>query len=537
MWLSIRALQLEVSGKQLGGELVDAPNLRDGAILTANNNEARQFIMRNGARWIVPDKVTAQKCAELGKNLVRVDPERLQLVPVAGIFPTMDVTGSVSVPQDDGTQSFYYLERGQAFQLNGTKEEVSEKFGAPSPVETLLPTAEHQEILKGAPLIVVTGGDPWQSIHAYLLTIPLPDLPAPGLTITPDNPSSVSNTAEGGVTYQVTQEKRIATNIIDRFPAVSPVGDAIWPGALVQGKSIDSGLLAPIQIDDRSPGTIEIITELVARNGGAPHASNIDRPSSQSVNAVRRTLLAGIQPIASTDGMKLDLYTLHDEQQMSVRLGASVKGTGWSGSANASVAGSMDRSDIVVKLEQVFYRVTFTPAGAPARYFGDAVTVDELKVYSGKDNPPCYVSEVEYGRIFLLRISSEASSSDVTAEVHAAWQAAVSGDVNVQANSRQKTSSYQVQVASVGMTGSTTFQAIGGLVDTLNALKSTADYTLDNPGSIISYTLRYLVDGSVAKAQIGPTSYTAYVRADIPTRVLITGCLTNPVTEFQGASL
>ena len=102
---------------------------------------------------------------------------------------------------------------------------------------------------------------------------------------------------------------------------------------------------------------------------------------------------------------------------------------------------------------------------------------------------------------------------DVEAHVKAAWKAAVSGDVDAQTEVKSKTKkSYHVQIATVGTTGATTFRAAGGLKDAMDELTATANYSEANPGAVISYALRYLLDGTVAKAVLGPYSYTDLIR-------------------------
>lgn len=481
------------------------------------------YFVRSGQRWAVPDEITASQLAISQERIPEFDRDLILSIPQAGILPTVDVSGFFFDETPEGDRSYYYLEHGAAFELDiDDLPATVRQFGTPAPLESAFPLGDFTNIIGQSRSLRATfdtdeSVDSWLSIHEYLQSIPPPTITQPpGLRIVPiSEPDPQNYVSEGGIGYVTHKQLMRISNVLNEFPVVAPVADAIWPGALVQGRSLSSGLLAPVQIDARSLGTIEISTELIARNPLADRARDIPKPTRAIVNKARRELLAGIDPVASTDGMTIDSFILKSQEQMSARLGVTLKGAAWNASADASVAGSLDKTTTVVKLEQSFYTVNFTPSGSPAQYFADDVTADELRVFSGPNNAPCYVSSITYGRIFILQIATSRSTSAVDAKVRAAWEAAVSGDVNLQAQRRTETSSYEVRVAAVGLSGETTFLALGGLVDTLVALKDTANYSLENPGAVISYTLRYLLDGTVAQAVIGPTEYTAYTRGEV----------------------
>jgi hypothetical protein len=512
-------LDLRIPAARLDAADYRVEGLADGDVVRASNGAV--YLIQSGSRWVLPDEVTARILEANASPARAVEDAALSDVPEAGVLPSLDVSGIYYRDNDDGSRQFYYLEHGNVFQIDGSADDVSRYFGLAAPADSLLVLGDYANLFRRAGRLDIRAAavDSWWDIHEYLRTIPPPAITAPpGLSVAAVSTNNRAYAAEGGVTYEVTEAVQRITNVLNTFPVVAPVGDAIWPGALVQGSSLVSGLLAPIQIDARSPGTLEITSELVVANPGAPQAMEIAAPTQQAVNAARRSILNGLGPRASTDRVAVDVYTLHNSEQMSARLGVNLQGSGWSANADAGVSGSLDTSTTVVRLQQVFYTANFTPSGSPARYFDNSVTVDDLRLFSGPGNAPCYISQVQYGRIFLLHISSSESAFQVDAKVKAAWKAAVSGDVSAQLNLRNSTSSYRVQVAAVGVTGATTFQSVTSLVDTLLALSTTADYKPENPGAVISYTLRYLLDGSLAQAVIGPFEYKAYTRGEVPTQ-------------------
>ncbi|MGA4994843.1 thiol-activated cytolysin family protein [Nonomuraea bangladeshensis] len=502
-----------------GGTVLPPTNgLVDGDLIRDSNGAL--YLIQSGNRWSLPDKITAGRLEAERSAIREINPSTLEKIPQAGVLPSIDVTGTYYRDASNGTREFYYLERGKAYRIDAALDVVVQYFGSPAPLESVFLFGDYANLLGRASRIDLRDAaiSSWGDIYSYLRSIPPPAITAaPGLSVASISESSKPYTAQGGVTYHVTESIQRITNVLNAFPVVAPVGDVIWPGALVQGSSLPSGLLAPIQIDARSPGRLEITSELIVDNPGAPQAADIHAPTQATVNQARRNILTELGPRASTDRITVDVYSIHDTEQISARLGVNLSGSGWSASADASMSGSLDVSTTVVKLQQVFYTANFTPTGSPAKYFDDTVTVDDLKRFSGTGNAPCYISQVQYGRIFLLRISARESASQVDVKVKAAWSAAVSGDAQAQAHWRSTTSAYEVSIGAVGVTGATTFQSIGDLVDTLLVLAKTADYSTSNPGAVISYTLRYLLDGSIAQAVIGPFEYKAYTRGEVPT--------------------
>jgi hypothetical protein len=484
----------------------------------AHTDTGNTFYLTDGSRADVPDAATWEMLSGAGFRDRDVSADELGSLVDAGTLISAERSAAVYHLPDADSRRTYYLARGRLYgPLDVSDSDVHAAVGEAVPLTSIVsdPVQRDRLLESAAPLNTSANG---LAILAYLRTIqPPPITAAPGLTLTPGTESPPATyTAAGGVGYSVVSQEQSIQNVVEAFPAVAPVSDVIWPGALVQGGSLASGLLAPVQIEARAPGTLTVTTELVANNPGAPTSATVPAPSLATVTTARQQMLQALSPKASTGRVSLEIATVSSEQQVSARLGTSVSGTGWKASADVNVAGSLDSSRSMLKLTQEFYTVAFDPTGAPAQYFTDAVTVDDVRQYSGPNNAPGYVSQVTYGRVFLFTIDSADSAVKVDSTVKAAWTATVSGDLDLQAQYASATKSYDVQVAAVGVTGATAFRAAGSLMDALKALSDTADYGPANPGNVISYSVRYLLDATVAGAVLGPFSYTAYVRADSP---------------------
>jgi hypothetical protein len=488
---------------------------RDGELVEASTGAV--YLIEKGERWVLPDAESLRVLRREVGDVRTEDDELLTKIPQAGRLPSIAITAPFYTEDDEGQPTFYYAERGTVYELDGSEEEVTADFGPPLPLSMLLPTERHAALLRETTKLSGAAASNWLAIRRYLRKIPPPSITdPPGLSIRTISTEDKSHAAEANVRYTVTVAKQEIKNVLDRFPVVSPVADVIWPGAVIQGNSLASGLLAPVQIQSRASGTITVATELVVGNPNAPTSAKIRQPTLRSVTRARRQMMADLQVQASAGNVDLQVATMRDEQQMSARLGVKLSGAGWNASADVNASGSLETSQTVLRLTQEFYTVTFEPSGSPARFFGDDVTVDMLRGYSGPGNAPAYIHQVTYGRIVLLVIESADSATEVSATVKAAWTAVVSGNVDLEAEYRAKSSSYNCQLAAIGVTGQTAFKSVASLVDALKELAATADYGPDNPGAVISYSARYLLDGSFAKAVIGPFNYDAYVRSDIP---------------------
>ena len=111
--------------------------------------------------------------------------------------------------------------------------------------------------------------------------------------------------------------------------------------------------------------------------------------------------------------------------------------------------------------KQAYYQVAFTPEGSPPTFFAPDVTLEEVKRYCGPDNPPCYVSSVSYGRCLIFFISSQKTSLEVQAALKAAWQAAVSGNAQLDATYKQTLEVSEVRCLIVGGRSGSAGDAIG----------------------------------------------------------------------------
>lgn len=69
-----------------------------------------------------------------------------------------------------------------------------------------------------------------------------------------------------------------------------------------------------------------------------------------------------------------------------------------------------------IAYKQIFYTVNVDAPNKPSDLFADNVMFDDLKLRGvNKDNPPAYVSSVQYGRTIYVKLETTSKSSNVKA--------------------------------------------------------------------------------------------------------------------------
>jgi hypothetical protein len=294
-----------------------------------------------------------------------------------------------------------------------------------------------------------------------------------------------------GVPVEVSEQRiRMARQVTD-FVEISPIPDTMWAGATITGASVQPGALAPIALS-RAPGWITVTTDLTLPQVRS-QSRRMAEPSLRQYVDTLNELVDDLAPQDSAAVMSFRLEKINTLEEGMVSFGLNLKGSGWGVDAKARLDTHLERSTTFGMFSQAYYQVAFTPEGSPPRFFADGVTLDQVTMYAGPNNPPCYISSITYGRMLTFLIDSEASSLEVKGAISAAWQAAVSGKADLEANYKNTLSRSSINAVVVG--GSS---GAGGevIADPANALlpwiKSQLRISRDLPAAPIQYSVRYL---------------------------------------------
>jgi hypothetical protein len=290
-------------------------------------------------------------------------------------------------------------------------------------------------------------------------------------------------------TYTTTTKTYKAAPGYTEMIAMDPTTDVIYPGALIKGESISTGMYTPI-VFPRKPLTLSISLE----NIEGDVARTIDDPKLSTIRQAVKDILAQKLTGATPAQMSYEMKDIYSEQQLSIALAASYE------SAVLKVSGSFNfnksdvRSRTVAKFMQKYYSIDIDIPAQPADFFKAPVALGSLGSYS-----PMYVSTVTYGRLALFTVESTKSSTEVKAALQAAYDAAikVGGTLDVTSTNVMNASTISVYIS--GGSGEGAVQSISGFEAFKTYITSGGNYTKDSPGAPISYKLRYLKDNAIGK--------------------------------------
>jgi hypothetical protein len=217
-------------------------------------------------------------------------------------------------------------------------------------------------------------------------------------------------------TYDVTRAP-------EEFPLFDPNSELIFPGNLLQGKSLSRATPDPIPVR-RGGGTI-----VVTLNNGA-------------INGVSRTVpvvsLGSIYDaandiIATNPGdlpARFNFVTERVESNKQLAVATNLSWEAYSlwnmkGGLSVDVNSRRNHNKFLVKLNQSFYTVAFELPTSPDQLFASDVVPDELAPFVGPGNPATFISSVTFGRIFYLLIESTESADSIEVSVNLSFSGAL----------------------------------------------------------------------------------------------------------------
>ena len=314
-------------------------------------------------------------------------------------------------------------------------------------------------------------------------------------------------TANGGAGWACTETNYSLTNEPSKFVVVNPNADVMWPGSLVQGKSLAGGLLDPIPVK-RAPGTI---TLTIAGGASGTFSQTMPEASLSSATQAMNTILAGYNGGTPAKFSFLS-ESVYSSEHLRVSVDANVTSETWSASGSLTFDSSTAKSHFLIKFSQEYFTMAYQPPEGAHGVFDPSVTSDDLKPYVGAANPPVYIASVTYGRIFYLLFESTASQTKLETALKAAYNGGAIGasgalqqdyeDVINQSTVTAYGLGGDAKAAIKAATGSNQFEQIGTF------LTENADFNPQNPGVPISYTVRYLGNSSEVKLGL-TTDFTA----------------------------
>lgn len=328
--------------------------------------------------------------------------------------------------------------------------------------------------------------------------------------------------------YSCTTQNLKETRQYDRIVAYAANSDSLWPGAIVSGDSMYSGLFSQI-VMPRRPATISVSLENLA---GAKSAT-IAEPSLSAYREAVSEILTKTITGATAANIFSEIEEVHTEQQLGLALGVDV---GWA-LGTASLKSSFDftkrdtRSRFVVRFTQGYYTVDLDAPASPSALLAPNVSLDDVKQKMNESSPPLYVSSVTYGRMVVFTFESEYSSDEMAAALEFAYSGGVDVSGNISVTYKDIISNSKITAFILGGAAGDATQTIDSYEALITFIKNGGDYSAASPGAPIAYKLNYLSDNSPARLSF-TTDYAVKECARVSQKVRVT--LKNITVESAG---
>lgn len=305
--------------------------------------------------------------------------------------------------------------------------------------------------------------------------------------------------------YVTCVEQGVSASRIQQLADVAALidTDQVYPGALLQGKHFDGGSYVPVTIP-RAAGTVTLSGLFGMGNS---FSETVDEITYAKVNHAINAILTRNEITGTAANASYRMEAVNSANEWAFELGTHVKTVAADLKAAIDVGRSEDKNTIVLKFTQVFYTVSFEDPAQRTDVFADRTRFHDPEGQIGRGNPPLYVSSVKYGRQVFFFVSSSLSSSYVKSALSGAYNG-VAASVTVDGKMSYKDVLARSEVTYIARGGDAGLaleplrQAQPDQIyDALRALladRNAANWSPQNPGIPVAYTLRYLDDRTVA---------------------------------------
>lgn len=280
------------------------------------------------------------------------------------------------------------------------------------------------------------------------------------------------------------------------FPLFNPNASVIYPGSLIQGNSLKQATPNIIAVG-RSGGTISY--DLI--NGNLQSFFEVEEVKKSTIQNAMNQIIANSPPDLPAN-FTFNYSQVQSEQALALSLGIDYEGAFTEVSADFDFSSGSSLNRILVELNQSFYTMSFDIPTNDAGFFSPEVTPADLAQYAGPGNPPCFISDVTYGRIYYMLIESTSSYTEMEAQINASFTGVTnSASADIEASSLNELEELKIKVMAFGGEATSTLLTVGNadlgqLVDLL------AESTTISTGVPISYVARSVLTKQIVSVQL-----------------------------------
>ncbi len=278
------------------------------------------------------------------------------------------------------------------------------------------------------------------------------------------------------------------------FPQFNPNASVIYPGSLLQGKSLTKATPDVIAVE-RAGGTISI--DIL---DGSPVSSfQVDKVTKSSITDASNAIIA-----ASTGAIPANMEFSYEKIQSKEQMAAALKLDYHNAFAEIegklSFSSDKSYSRTIVRLTQSYYTMSYDIPTSLDQVFAPSVTPNDLAKYVGPGNPATYISDVTYGRIYMLLIETTSSETEMDAAVSASFNGVVSGGGgSAQVSKLSTLKNLKVKLFAFGGEATSTLLTIGNAGDLNTLTQLLAEGTDIRTGKPISYVVRSVYNNQIVK--------------------------------------
>ena len=315
-----------------------------------------------------------------------------------------------------------------------------------------------------------------------------------------DSTVAQSNMPDGS-TWVCTSKRVSVTEGNSDFPLFNPNASVIYPGSLLQGKTLTDATPSVIPVK-RAGGTISI--DII--DGNMKPTFTVDEVTKSKIAEAANSIIAGSTGVVPAN-FNFTAQQVQSTEQLAISLGLNVQTQFAEVASQFSFRTDKDYNRFIVKLNQSFYTLSFDIPASVKDIFDPSVTPDELAQYVGPGNPATFISDVTYGRVYYMLVESSSSATEIQAKLNASFTTATAGGgVDVDANSLKSLNDLQIKVVALGGEAQSTFATIGetNIGNLVQMLGASTDIRTGVP---ISYVVRSVANKEVVSVKLA-TEYT-----------------------------
>ncbi len=284
------------------------------------------------------------------------------------------------------------------------------------------------------------------------------------------------------------------------FSLFSPNANVVYPGNLIQGASLYKA--SPDEIlADRAGGDITISI----LDGNDVSSVYVDEISLGSVTTAANQILAGKDENSVIPAnFQFNKSIIQSEEEFAYKIKADYTNAWGSVSGRLSFSSNTTYSRMMVTLDQTFYTLSFSAPTKPEDFFHEDADPEDLERFTGPGNPPCYLSSVNYGRIFYMLIESSSSEAELKTAVEGSFETLTqSGGGEFESDYFESIEEVNIKIFALGGDAAVTIEAGGLTKNNLGDLTEILQRSTDIRAAVpVSYKVQSVKTNQVVAVQL-----------------------------------